>query len=60
MNSLTSDIYYNSSLLLLQRQSKVLVVEMKYGMWRFTMVNDYAFNAFNAKRYWTAVKAATQ
>ena len=33
---------------------------MKYGMWRFTMVNDYAFNAFNAKRYWTAVKAATQ
>lgn len=48
MNSLTSDIYYNSSLLLLQRQSKVLVVEMKYGMWRFTMVNDYAFNAFNA------------
>lgn len=41
-------------------KSKVLVVEMKYGMWRFTMVNDYAFNAFNAKRYWTAVKAATQ
>ena len=31
---------------------------MKYGMWRFTMVNDYAFNAFNAKRYCPSSKSS--